>query len=205
MHPDQVLPAYRACMRFLAGLLAVVFLLAPTTRPVLADNETILDDDAATVQIKGVWATSTSTSGYYGSSYRFRVAGDGSSTVTWPFAGPAAQYEVFARWTSGPNRASNAIYVITHATGNASVSVDQRANGGAWQSLGTFAFSTAPDQAIRLSDNANGTVVADAVRWVPAGSPTSQVLAAPATVDQRFFSETRFRIDSDPFWDFFQK
>jgi hypothetical protein len=40
-----------------------------------------VDDDAAAVQLKGTWATSTNGSGFAGGEYRFRVAGDGSSSV----------------------------------------------------------------------------------------------------------------------------
>jgi hypothetical protein len=72
-------------------------------------------------------------------------------------------------------------------------------------------------------------VVADAVRWVPSSStPTSPAPTSPAPTssaptssaptsaattpaspsaadDPRFFEATRFRIDRDAFWDFFQK
>src|SRR5215471_2817499 len=105
-------------MRFPARLVLVLVLLASIApRAALADGELVVDDDAASVQVKGVWATSSATSGFLGAGYHYRVAGDGSSTFTWPFAGPAGRYEVFARWTSGPNRASNATYVITGADG----------------------------------------------------------------------------------------
>src|SRR5438067_1075745 len=193
-------------MRLLARVLSVLLLLAPTARTAAADSDIILDDDAPSVQLTGTWATSTTTSGYFGSGYHYRVAGDGSSTVTWRFNAPAAQYDVFARWTGGPNRASNATYVITHAAGTAPVTVDQRANSGGWQSLGSYLFSSGADQGVRLSDKADGIVVADAIRWLPTGAATTQAqtptLAQP---DQRFFDETRFRIDNAAFWDFFQK
>lgn len=220
-------------MRILAGLVAALLVLTPAPRAATADDtrEIVLDDDASSVQMTGSWAASTTTSGFFGNGYHFRVAGDGSSSFIWPFpAGvTAGQYQVFARWTSGPNRASNATYVISHAAGAASVRVDQRSNGGSWQSLGTFTFSAAPGQGVRLSDNADGIVVADAIRWVPASSatPATQASAATATqpsattatqptaaaptqpsadsTDPRFFIQTQFRIDRDPFWDFFQK
>src|SRR6202011_996982 len=107
--------------------------------------------------------------GFLGNEYRFRVAGDGSNTVRWLFPGAAVgNFEVFVRWTSGPNRASNASYVVTHTDGTRTVSVDQRTGGGAWQSLGTFRFTPGPDNAISLSDKADGVVVADAIRFVGA-------------------------------------
>ena len=50
-------------------------------------DELVVDDDAAGVQLKGTWAASTNGSGFVGNGYRFRVAGDGSSSVRWPFPG----------------------------------------------------------------------------------------------------------------------
>ncbi len=201
-------------MRVLAALLSFVVLLGPAPPPVLAGGEIVVDDDASSVQITGIWSTATTTGGFYGSGYHFRVGGTGSSTFTWPFQGPAGHYELFARWSSGANRASNATYVVTHAAGAATVSVDQRANGGAWQSLGTFDFTANPGQGVQLSDKADGVVVADAMRWVPAATATTnpQPVAdatsqpqASSSADPRFFAQTNFRIDSDAFWDFFQK
>jgi polysaccharide biosynthesis protein PslG len=192
-------------MRILAGLLSVLCFLAPVARPALADNEIVLDDDAPSVQIHGTWAATAATSGYIGSGYHYRVAGDGTSTFTWPFSGPAGHYEVFARWTSGANRASNASYTVTSASGAATVTVDQRNGGGAWSSLGVFDFNGAADQAVRLTDKADGIVVADAVRWVPSQNASGATQSASGPADPRFFAETRFRIDSDAFWDFFQK
>src|SRR5205823_6564287 len=51
---------------------------------------------------------------------------------------------------------------------------------------------------------ADGIVIADAVRWVPLGTPPTQ-LQPTAGDDPRFFAQTRFRVDRDAFWDFFQK
>ncbi|HLZ30193.1 MAG TPA: hypothetical protein VKV73_22955, partial [Chloroflexota bacterium] len=141
-------------------------------------------------------------------------------------------FEVFARWTSGPNRASNATYVVTYSDGSKATSVDQRSGGGAWQSLGTFHFTPGTDNGVSLSDKADGVVVADAVRFVgvpsaagvPAASPAaaSPAAAGPAAAgaaaptspavagagaagDPRFFDATNFRVDRDAFWDFFLK
>jgi polysaccharide biosynthesis protein PslG len=191
-------------MRILAGFCSLFLLLAPAARPVFADD-LVVDDAMPTVQITGDWATSSQTSGFFGSGYRYHVAGDGSSSVTWPFpaSASAGTYDVLARWTSGANRASNAPYIVTHAAGAVSVTVNQRANGGDWQLLGTFSFGPGANQGVRLSDKADGVVIADAVRWVPSSGASS---TAPAiSRDPRFFEQTRFRVDRDAFWDFFQK
>ncbi len=195
-------------MRLLTALVTLALLLAPSAGRVYAD-EIVVDDSSPTVQIQGTWAVSSTSSGFLGSGYRYRVAGDGSSNVSWPFPATAAagNYEVFARWTSGSNRASNATYVVTHAAGSTSVGADQRSTGGEWQSLGTFSFKPTTDQRVTLSDKANGIVIADAVRWVPSAPAAGAPAVAPAlpSADARFFEQTRYRIERDTFLDFFQK
>jgi hypothetical protein len=127
-------------------------------------TEIIKDNPSATYV--GTWPTSTSTAGYYGSNYQTHAAGTGSNTATWSFTvTTAGSYKVYARWTALSNRASNAKYTVNSAGGATMVTVNQQANGGSWQSLGTFTFN-AGSYSIRLTDNANGYVIADAVRLV---------------------------------------
>src|SRR5687767_12354379 len=124
---------------------AVLLLAAVPAAPLLAD-EIVVDDLASSVQWTGSWAVSTSSPGYLGDGYRFHVAGDGANRARWAFpaSATAGSYEVFVRWTSGGNRASNAAYVVTSASGTSTVLVDQRVNGGEWRSLGTFRFAASP-------------------------------------------------------------
>src|SRR3954469_16144448 len=151
-------------------VVALLVGLLPAAAPVLAADEVILDDASRGVEVTGNWAVTSTSGGFYGDGYRYHVAGDGSNRVRWAFPSSSATgtYEVFARWTSGPNRASNATYAVKHAGGSNSVSVDQRQNGALWRSLGTFSFGADGDQGVTLSDKADGVVVADAVRWAPA-------------------------------------
>lgn len=59
---------------------------------------------------------------------------------------------------------------VTHAFGTTTVRVDQRAagtpdpRGGNWARLGVFAFDSGAGAKVELNGNANGYVVADAVR-----------------------------------------
>jgi len=45
---------------------------------------------------------------------------------------------VYARWGTGNSNASNANYVITHAGGTDTVTVNQNVNDGTWFKLGTY-------------------------------------------------------------------
>ena len=98
-------------------------------------------------------------------------AGTGTSIFTWTLNVPsAATYQVYARWTQHPNRATNAKYTITHASGAQVVTVNMEQGGSSWNLLGSFAFN-AGNATISLSDDANDYVIADAVMLVPAGAP----------------------------------
>jgi hypothetical protein len=131
-------------------------------------DELIVDDADAAVQLTGTWEASATTPGFYGGGYLFHAPGHGTASVRWPFPadGAPGRYQVFVRWSSGPNRASAAVYRIVDSAGTAHVQVNQQLAGGWWHALGTFSFQPGPAQGVMLSGNADGVVVADAVVWV---------------------------------------
>ena len=118
----------------------------------------------------GSWPLSTSVSNYYETNYQFNAAGTGSDTATWTSnITTTASYDVYAYWTAAPNRASDAKYTINHTSGNNTVTVNQKQNGGQWNLLGTYTLDTA--STVVLSDDANGYVIADGITILPAGTP----------------------------------
>ncbi|HUF82822.1 MAG TPA: hypothetical protein VMN03_16930, partial [Burkholderiales bacterium] len=129
--------------------------------------------DNASGSSTGTWPASTSVSGYLGSNYQHHAAGTGSDVFTWTLEVPSAgTYEVYARWTQHANRATNAKYTVNHAGGQDVVTVNQRVSGARWKLLGTYGFD-AGAALVRLSDEANGYVIADAVMLVPPGAAPS--------------------------------
>lgn len=208
----------------LSRSLLVLTLLLSATLPLAhsaSAAELVVDNPDGPVQVKGKWSATNTTGGFQGSDYLFRVAGDGASTVFWPFpGGSGGRYEVFARWSGGENRATNAPYEVVHQGGIQPVPKNQKDNGGSWQSLGTFEFQPNKSHGVKLSDKADGVVVADAVRFVgptiggtattqqqEASVPQTQPAAAmqPVVKDQRYFDQTKYRIDEDGFWDYFRR
>jgi RHS repeat-associated protein len=92
---------------------------------------------------------------------------DLTDAVTWVPALPASgTYQVYAKWTADETRATDARYAIVHEGGTAEVSVNQRAAGGLWQYLGSYAFDPLNTPTVTLAANDNGSVAADAVRFV---------------------------------------
>jgi RHS repeat-associated protein len=131
---------------------------------VLVDNS-----DSPNVAVAGTWPTATSGTGFHGVDYRTHAAGTGTATFTWKLQVPqSGTYEVFAWYPSGAT-ATNAPYKVEHAAGSTTKPVNQTQGVGTWVSLGSFSFTEGDGGAGRqvvLSDNANGTVVADAVKLV---------------------------------------
>ena len=64
--------------------------------------------------------------------------------------------------------AGNVPVDIEHNGGVTTRMVDQRARGGEWVSLGMYAFPATGGSVLIRTDNTNGYVVADAVRFVAA-------------------------------------
>jgi subtilisin family serine protease len=99
------------------------------------------------------------------------AAGTGADSATWSFIGLAAgSYRVSVTWTRHPNRATNAKYSVT-TTGTSQFTINQQLapaggpveSGTTFQDLGTFVVNGG-SIVVSLNNNANGYVIADAVR-----------------------------------------
>ena len=140
-------------------------------------SQYIIDDgDPGYTQTSSGWTSHTNTLSYQ-LDYESHTAGSGADTAAWTFSNiPTGSYQVFADWVPFMNWASNAPFTIYDgSTSKGTVLVNQQivptgdqSNGFTWQSLGTF-DNTTGTLAVRLADNANGYVVADAIRIVANG------------------------------------
>ena len=172
---NRVPPAPRVRPVLIPVLLLAALLLSGG---VVWADELVVDNADAAVQVTGRWQANSTSPGFYGGDYLFRIPGDGTSRVTWPFpsTGGPGLYAMFARWSSGHNRTTAASYVIASSTGAATVRVNQRIDGAQWNSLGTYTFAPNRGQGVTLSDRADGVVVADAMLWV------GPIVAADASI-----------------------
>jgi len=126
----------------------------------------VIDDNSSSVSYTGTWVLSNSQADRYGTSYRYCTAGDGTSKATWkPSISNAGYYNVYAWWSEHENRASNAPYIIDGSNYSDTVKVNQQQNGGKWNFLGKYYFEAGNSGKVTLTNNANGIVIADAVRF----------------------------------------
>lgn len=111
------------------------------------------------------WGASTNVAGYHDTGYLYHEPGDGSGVYTWQAQLPeAGTYEVAAWWTAAQDRATNAPYTVHARDGARTIRVNQREDGAAWVSLGELPFTAGPVR-VTLSDDADGVVIADAIRF----------------------------------------
>lgn len=148
----------------------------PKRRNSLTGSTVLLDNPTAKStggdDLGGNWKRSTSNAGYYGADYQVQA---GSGTAAWarwtPRIPASGEYDVYLRWTSGWNRASNAKVTINTPSGQKVRYVDQRSNGGIWYFMGRFylnaGYSTGSGSVAVHATGANGYVVADGARFLP--------------------------------------
>ncbi|MGF1526979.1 MAG: hypothetical protein ACFCBW_09320, partial [Candidatus Competibacterales bacterium] len=141
---------------------------APFIPPPAGGSELIVDNEDSAFTTTGSWPT-FSTASNYASNYQIHNPQNSNNpnTATWRLAAVTpGRYEVQAYWVVSGSRSPEAPYTVYHASGNTTVTVDQRSNGGSWQTLGTFDLDA--NSRVVLSAVPSGKVAADAIRVVPA-------------------------------------
>lgn len=159
--------ANRYLVPFLQNMGAdVVFCREPGEKAVdgLVDN----DQGAPRYTETGGWSTSVS-SGYQNSTYRFATSNPSTETATATWNIPVLEdglYPVFAWFRASGNRTPEAIYRVQHSGGVDEVTVDQTVDNLTWAHLGNYWFTAQQGASITLSNRSPspGVVIADAVR-----------------------------------------
>ncbi len=135
--------------------------------------DTIVDNAALGVQdtvggrsFTGQWCRSVGTSPNGADS--LYSCGAGADSYRWtPNVPKTGGYNVYAWWTTHPNRSASVPIAVAHSEGTATVNVDQRINGGKWVLLGTYTFAVGKTGFVEMKDS-NGLALADAIKLVPA-------------------------------------
>ena len=127
----------------------------------------IVDNTSAGFSVTGTWSSGSSSTDKYGTDYRYHSTAPISEPATWTATLPTTKtYAVYAWWPQGSNRSTTAAYIVSHAAGTTTVTVNQQINGGQWNLLGNFSMNAGANQ-VKLScwTTTGYVVVADAVKW----------------------------------------
>ncbi len=144
----------------------------------------IIDDGDFFFATQGAWFAATRV-GVQGD-VRRHVRGGGADTATWTFLVEPGEYQVAATWAVLAGAATNSPFTVTGATSlttrlNQRVAPNDFTNAGvAWENLGTVTV-TGHVLSVRLSDLANGTVMADAIRIQKVIAPGAAAVAQSAS------------------------
>jgi hypothetical protein len=150
----------------------------PIRRESLAGYDIVLDNPTAKSVggsgVAGNWTRSTNVYGYYGHDYQVRAATSSSAWARWTPRFPSTgYYDIYLRWTAASDRASGVLVTVNTPVGQYKRYVNQQINGNRWYSLGRYSFkagySPATGGITIYASGADGYVVADAVKFVPAG------------------------------------
>ncbi|MFF5181794.1 glycoside hydrolase domain-containing protein [Micromonospora sp. NPDC000316] len=113
------------------------------------------------------WGTSTYSGQRYGTDYRFANPVPSSDVAWFRSTIPATgNYEISVWYPADAGYNDQTPYLVATTTGNRSVSVNQRTNGGRWVSIGVFTLAAGTGNTVGVSRWTGGTglVIADAVR-----------------------------------------
>jgi len=140
--------------------------------PMVPSEQIIIDDSDPRFRTsfsQDAWREYTQVGGqHYGNSHHYnREAGTGQDIATWSFTVPQpGNYDVYAWWYEGDWRPADVPYTINHSSASTTVRVDQRANGGQWNLLGTFYFQDEGSVTIFDDVSSGQDIAADAIRLV---------------------------------------
>lgn len=131
-------------------------------------RKSIFLDDSDGVKTGSNWTVSTTDLTSFDGDCSRASAGDGSSTLTWNLDIPeTGYYSIYAWFTrGGSDRAKNAPFTVYSAGKAKTYRVDQTPLEPGWRNIGIQLLTQGTDGYIRVSNDANGIVTADAVKLV---------------------------------------
>ncbi|MCX6999542.1 MAG: DUF2961 domain-containing protein [Candidatus Sumerlaeota bacterium] len=130
----------------------------------LVDNR----DVASYFTTEGDWIIGSGGQDYAGNVH-WAQKGDGRSKAFWrPEFPRSGKYTVYIWYGADPvnDHASNAPFIIKHKKGMDRFTVNLKTNFGKWNPLGEFYFKKGYSGYVMTSNDANGNVLADAVKFV---------------------------------------
>lgn len=133
------------------------------------DGNITIDNPSATVV--GTWTTASSATDKFGADYRYKGMGTGASYLQYtPNISSPGNYQIYEWHTQGGNRSAGTPHIVTYNGGTANLPINQMANGGKWNLLGTFNLISGSAGNVRITDgftDSTQIALADAIKFLP--------------------------------------
>lgn len=135
------------------------------------DNAIVVDSSArdGSVIVDAGWNKGFTGNDYLGD-MQWTAAGKGERKVTWiPDLPAGGDYEVFVWYGPDNNndRATNAPYSVHHKNGSETFRKNLKQGVGKWEKLGVFTFEKGKKGSVVMTNDADGFLAADAVKFLP--------------------------------------
>lgn len=134
-----------------------------------ADNTLKSQPDTPMFAKTGTWSDSSGSSGSYGTVSIYSKTGGSKAIWKFPDIAPGT-YNVYAQWTTGSSRVTDANYEIYNGVGSttpiSTVIKSQQASGtsGKFNSLGTFTFGSSAKVILNVKVSSSLLAIADAIK-----------------------------------------
>jgi murein DD-endopeptidase MepM/ murein hydrolase activator NlpD len=174
----------RSLLRISAvALMASTISLTVIASPALAAPTIV--DNSGTFTASANWGTSAWSTQRYGADYRFANPDTTASDVAWyqSTIAAAGSHLVEVWYPSDAGYNDSTPFIVNTTAGAVHIRVNQRANGGRWNTLGTYNLAAGSYDVVGISRWTSGTgyVIADAIRLTPAAPPPAVSLPLPRT------------------------
>lgn len=134
---------------------------------IIDSNNNLNDTSEGYISVSSNWTSSSHSTDYNTGYWWAQTAPVSDGASFWFYMPTAGTKTVDAWWVAGSNRASSAPFIMYNASGSTvgSTSVNMKANGGQWNTLGTYSFTAGWNRVMLSRWTTGGSVViADAVK-----------------------------------------
>ena len=134
---------------------------------IVDSNNSLNDTSVGYIQTSSNWTASSHSTDYETGYWWAQTASVSDGATFWFYLPSAATKTIDAWWVSGTNRAPSAPFIVYNASGSqlATKYVNMQANGGKWNTLGSYNFTAGWNKVVLSRWTTSGyVVIADALR-----------------------------------------
>ena len=134
---------------------------------IVDSNNSLNNTSVGYIQTSSNWTGSSHSTDYQTGYWWAQTASVSDGATFWFYLPSGGTKTIDAWWVAGTNRSPSAPFIVYNASGSqlATTYVNQQANGGKWNTLGTYSFTSGWNKVVLSRWTGSGyVVIADALR-----------------------------------------